>query len=128
MKMEKAGEKMNVINVTPEMRTLPLGRRYENERTQFVFDVSDWLEEFPEGDIVLLNMLPWAAETYEAEIEGPDEEGKITWTITSTETATEGTGCCQLMITENTAIARSMAWDTKIGKGLPPAPQEEEST
>ena len=33
-----------------------------------------------------------------------------------------------LTITENTAIARSMAWDTKIGKGLPPAPQEEEST
>ena len=115
---------MNVINVTPEMRTLPLGRRYENERTQFVFDVSEWLEEFPEGTIVLLTMLPWAAETYEPTIEGPDEEGKITWTITSTETAGEGRGCCQLMLTEDTTIARSMAWDTKIEKGLPVPPTQ----
>lgn len=113
---------MNVIPVTEEMRILPMGRRYENERTQFVFDVSEWLEEFPEGDIVLLNMLPWAAETYAATIEGPDEEGKISWTITSTETATEGKGCCQLMLTENTAIARSRAWDTKIERGLPVPP------
>ena len=117
---------MRVIEVTKEMTVLPLGRMGENERVQFVFDVSETIEEFPEADILLINQLPHSKDTYACEIEGPDEEGKIIWTITSTETATEGTGCCQLAAVEGTAIAKSKAWDTKIEKGLAIPPEEEE--
>lgn len=118
---------MRIINVVPEMSSLQLGRVGENERTQFVFDVSELLEEYPGAEIELLNQLPYSNEVYKCEISTPDTDGKVTWTITSTETAVKGKGCCQLMATKNTAIAKSMAWDTKIEKGLiPPADPDPE--
>ena len=113
---------MNVIYAKPEMTSLPLGRVGENERTQIVFDVAETLEEFPDAEIVLLVTKPRSYDTYEAEITTPDEEGTVSWTVTADDLTTQGTGCCQLMATKGTAVAKSMDWQTKIEKGLiPPA-------
>ena len=118
---------MKSINVTQEMTVLPLGRVGENGRTQFVFDVSDTLEEYPGAEIVLLNQKPKSYDVYECELSAP-EEGKVTWTITSDELTAEGTGCCQLVATKDTVIARTKTWDTTGEKGLIRTidPEEEE--
>ena len=71
---------MNVIKVTPEMRTLALGRLGENEVTQFVFDVSDWLEEFPGATIGLANSLPHTNVSYPCALENEGVKVRATFT------------------------------------------------
>ena len=115
---------MNTIIVTPEMRKLHLGRVGENERTQFVFDVSDLVEEYPDADIVMLNQRPGEYTAYECELSAPDEDGKVEWTITSEELTKDGDGICQIQATDGTTKARTKTWDTEIDKGLY-VPEEE---
>ena len=38
---------MRIIEVVPEMTVLMLGKQGENKSSKFLFDVSDWLEEYP---------------------------------------------------------------------------------
>ena len=110
---------MNVIKVTPEMRTLALGRLGENEVTQFVFDVSDWLEEFPGATIGLANSLPHTNVSYPCALEN-EGEGNYSWTITSAELTVQGDGECELILTKDGAVKMGKIYKTKIDKALDP--------
>ena len=110
---------MRVINVTPEMSVLPLGRLGENEVTQFVFDVSDWLEEYPGGSIGLANSLPHARNGYACSIER-EGDGKYSWTITSAELTTEGKGRCELILIKDSKVKKGKVYKTLVGEALDP--------
>ena len=110
---------MRVINVTPEMSVLPLGRLGENEVTKFVFDVSDWLEEYPGGTIGLANSLPHARNGYACSIES-EGDGKYSWTITSAELTTEGKGRCELILIKDSKVKKGKVYKTLVGEALDP--------
>ena len=120
---------MRIINVTPEMTVLPLGRLGENESTKFIFDVSDWLEQYPDATIGLANKLPHASASYPCTLED-EEDGKVSWTITSAELSVEGKGKCQLQAVEGTTVEKKKIYTTDIGEALDPdadPPEEWES-
>ena len=119
---------MNVIEAK-RGQTLTLGRMGENKRTQIVFDVSDWLEEYPGGTIGLNNRIPDSGESYPiAYLE--TEDGKAIWTVTSSELTRHGYGKCQLTLSEDEVVAKDAWWDTLIlesldGSGTSPEPWED---
>ena len=119
---------MKVIKATTDLSSLPLGRQGENGRTMILFDVKDLQEEYPEAEIIVVNQKPKTYSAYACELEATDEEGVLSWTITSEDLTIEGTGCCQLQATDGTTIARERTWETSIERGLPyTAPAEEET-
>ena len=119
---------MNVIEAK-RGQTLTLGRMGENKRTQIVFDISDWLEEYPNGTIGLNNRIPDSGESYPiAYLE--TEDGKAIWTVTSSELTRHGYGKCQLTLSEDEVVAKDAWWDTLIlesldGGGTSPEPWED---
>ena len=99
------------------MDVLPLGRLGENERTQIVFDVSEWLEEYPGASFSLTNKLPHSSEGYPCTLTS-EGDGKYSWTITSAELTTEGDGECQLQAVKGDVVVKGKIYKTKIGKAL----------
>lgn len=119
---------MKVIQVTKEMDTLPLGRLGENERTKFVFDVNDWLEEYPGASIGLMARRPHVNSSYPV-ILSDEGEGKYGWTVTSGDLSAAGEGKCQLKAIENSVVVKSRRYNTHIedaldGQDDPPAEWE----
>lgn len=110
---------MKIINVTPDMTVLPLGRLGENETMQFVFDVSDWLEEYPGGTIGLAHRLPHTRNDYACTITS-EGDGKYSWTITSAELTTEGCGKCELILIKDSKVKKGKVYKTLIGEALDP--------
>lgn len=119
---------MRIINVSNEMTSLPLGRLGENERTQFVFDVSEWLEEYPDAAFSLYFQKPYESESYPVVTE-ETEDGKVTWTVGASELAEPGDGKCELVAVDGETVVKGHIWKTKIlealdGAGDPPDPWE----
>ena len=108
---------MKVIQVTKEMDTLPLGRLGENKRTKFVFDVSDWLEEYPGASIGLMARRPHVNSSYPV-ILSDEGDGKYGWTVTSGDLSTAGEGKCQLKAIENSVVVKSRRYNTHIEDAL----------
>lgn len=108
---------MRIINTASGMTTLLLGRLGENERTQFVFDVADWLEEYPAATIAMYNQLPHSEESYPVVISQP-ENGKVTWTVADSELQTEGYGRCELVAVEGETVVKGHIWKTRILESL----------
>ena len=107
---------MRIIQATPDMK-LPLGRLGENEYVRIDFDVSDWLEEYPDATIGLVNVLPKETEGYPAVISTP-ADGIVSWTITSAELTVEGQGKCQLQATSGETVVKGKIWTTIVFPAL----------
>ena len=108
---------MRIINVTDGMTSILLGRMGENEATQVVFDVSDWLEEYPGAAIALINQVPHSSEEYPVVISAP-EDGKVKWTVGGAELLVEGYGNCSLEAVVGNTVAKKHIWRTRILPGM----------
>ena len=110
---ERGERNVKIIKVTDNMMTIMLGRRGENEHTQIWFDVSDWMEEYPDAAILLINQLPYSSEEYPVVTSQP-EDGIVKWTVGGAELSTVGFGQCALEAVEGNVIAKKHTWRTKI--------------
>ena len=109
---------MRIINVTPKMSALLLGKQGENKSTKFLFDVSDWLEEYPGCTITLVNRRPYESVSYPCVLTTEDD-GKRGWVINSADLAKDGDGEAELKCTLDDMIEKDKrTWKTKIKKSL----------
>ena len=75
--------------------TIVLGRQLDNRVRRIVFDVTSWLQEYPEGTITLY-VIPHEGDGYPAKIDM--DNGKAIWTILESDTAYSGRGMAQLQL------------------------------
>lgn len=119
---------MRLIRAIPS-QVIPLGRLGENECTQILFDVSEWLEEHPSCAIGLYNLRPEETDSYPVsaiEIDGND----AVWTIKNSDLAIVGRGRCELVAIEGNTVVKSAIYATKVlealdGNGEAPEPWED---
>lgn len=119
---------MRIINTASGMTSLLLGRLGENERTQFVFDVADWLEEYPDATITMYFQRPHSSESYPVVISQP-VNGKVTWTVADSELQETGYGKCELVAIKGETVVKGHIWKTNVlesldGAGDAPDPWE----
>lgn len=103
---------MITIKATPT-QVIRLGRLGENERMRIAFDVERYLDELPGASFVLLNQGPGDAAAYPCaavELDG----STLYWTITSAELGVVGRGRCELIVTVDNVVAKSVIYDTQV--------------
>ncbi len=109
---------MRIINVTPKMDALLLGKQGENKSTKFLFDVSGWLEDYPGCTITLVHRRPHESSSYPCVLT-TEEDGRRSWVINSADLAKDGDGQAELKCTLGDVIEKDKrTWKTKIGKSL----------
>lgn len=108
---------MKIVPVKPEMTSIPLGRQGENLRTQIVFPVQEWLEEYPEAVIGLINRRPDENTEYPVQISGI-EDGTVKWTVGAAELANHGNGECTLIAIEDEVVVKSKNYHTVVFRSL----------
>ena len=102
---------MGTVNVTLGDATrlnLPLGQQMENEVTEVVFDFSAWKTAYGSGTISLSVQRPGDSQPYavEVDVDGTD----ATWTVSSLDTAYNGTGVIQVTYTVGTVVKKSVVY------------------
>lgn len=97
---------------------LNLGRVGENNITEFVFDYSNWTEEFGEGTLSLVLKRQGDEEGYPKSM--TTENLQSTWVVDQTDTANEGIGEAQLTYTVNSEIKKSVIYLTKTCPSIEP--------
>lgn len=101
-----------------------IGKAGENQSTQVLFDITDWVEEFGEGVVDLLVNIN--GNTYPREI--TRSGNTVIWTVNNSDTTNSGAGRCELTYRVNDIIAKSEAYQVYVigslgeGEDLPPAP------
>lgn len=111
-------------------RIIQLGRLGENEHTVVVFDISEWLQEYPTASFLLLNQRKGDSSAYPVNSAYVSiVADKMRWTITNAELSAEGSGRCELVITVDEVIAKSVIYTTRVlpaldGAGDVPSPWE----
>lgn len=108
---------MKIVPVKPEMTSIPLGRQGENLRTQIVFPVQEWLEEYPEAVIGLINRRPDENTEYPVLISGI-EDGTVKWTVGAAELANHGNGECTLIAIEDEVVVKSKNYHTVVFRSM----------
>ena len=120
---------MRVIEVTQGMSMLLLGKQGENKSTQYLFDVSGWLEEYP-GCSIGLNYKPAKTNTSYPCILTDEDDDKKGWLITSSELVNDGDGECELVCILDEVVEKDKrTYKTKVikslgGSGTAPDPWE----
>lgn len=109
---------MRIINVTPKMDALLLGKQGENKSTKFLFDVSGWLEDYP-GCSIGLNYRPAKSNVSYPCILMDENYGKKSWLITSSELVNDGDGLAELVCIQDEVVEKDKrTWKTKVMKSL----------
>lgn len=109
---------MRIINVTPKMDALLLGKQGENKSTKFLFDVSGWLEDYP-GCSIGLNYRPAKSNVSYPCILTDENNGKKSWLITSSELVKDGDGQAELVCIQDEVVEKDKrTWKTKVMKSL----------
>ena len=109
---------MRIINVTPKMDALLLGKQGENKSTKFLFDVSGWLEDYP-GCSIGLNYRPAKSNVSYPCILMDENNGKKSWLITSSELVNDGDGLTELVCILDEVVEKDKrTWKTKVNKSL----------
>lgn len=83
---------------------LLIGKSGENEYRSFCFDISKWLEKYPEGIVTAIFKRPDGV-TYPVAVSVDGEV--VTWTVTATELAASGKGELELSIHFGEVIGKS---------------------
>lgn len=113
---------------------VPLGVQGENEAKIYTADVSDWLDAYPLGIIVLILQPPDGSAPYMADTSTDTEAGVVSWTVTNFDTAIVGYGKGELRLVSEDAVVKSYTFRTYIRPGIllcesvPPAPVPEWAT
>lgn len=107
---------------------IQLGRRGEHLATRVVFDVSEWRKVYGDGTAVLLHMRNGDPYPYPVVVE--QENGRVTWDVTTTDLAFVGKGQAELQYWVDDTRVQSAVFSTRTATNLyndrpiPPAPQE----
>lgn len=89
-----------------------IGKQGEHGVRTFLFPVTEWEQEFPEGTFSLLVTRP-------GEVEGIPvvttvSDGYLRWVVGIVETELSGTGSCEFAVLENGDVAKSITYQTKV--------------
>lgn len=87
-----------------------LGRQGENNVETVQFDVGNMIEEYGEGDFVLLHQRCQDVAPYPCEI--TVDNGVVNWLITSADVYYKGSGLAQLMFIVDDAVAKTVIYKT----------------
>ena len=107
-----------------------LGRMGENLATRVIFDVSEWLADWPGAALSVIMNRPEDTESYPVSGANLELDGNwLYWTITSAETAQRGRAMFELEAVENEVVVKSqmysgMILDALDGSGDAPEPIE----
>lgn len=96
---------------------LELGRVGENGYRRIVFPIKEWLDEYPDAEVGLLNQRPGdtaAYPVYETEADGE----YLYWTVMSSALNERGRGKCELRLTKDDVIVKSAIYQTRIDAAL----------
>lgn len=109
-------------------RPVDLGRLGENEHRRVLFDVSEYVTMYPNATYTVINR-PYQSDTaYPVPTVTRDGDCLI-WTVTASDVAAEGRGECELIVTVDDVIAKSIIYSTVVkaaldGSGEVPTPVE----
>ena len=108
-----------VIDLSVERSVmLNLGRVGENNITEFVFDYTNWAEEYGAGTLSLVLKRQGDEEGYPKSM--TTENNQSTWVIDQTDVANEGIGEAQLTYTVDSEIKKSVIYLTKTCPSIEP--------
>jgi len=97
---------------------LQIGRQGENGARVIRADVSQWLEDYPSGEVVLFVTRPTELTPYI-----PDgssvADGILSWTVSGTDTGIAGTGRAELRLMDGDTIVKSEVVRTTVEPCLP---------
>lgn len=111
--------KTTVIDLSVERSVmLNLGRVGENNITEFVFDYTNWTDEFGDGVLSLVLKRQGDAEGYPKSM--TVESGQSTWVVDSTDAGVEGIGEAQLTYTVNGDVKKSVIYLTRTCPSIEP--------
>lgn len=91
---------------------LRLGRQGENLALQVRFPIAEFKEEYGEGVFRLAAQRQGDAAPYLVEVTSDDNF--VYWNVTSTDTAKDGIGRCELQYYVGDVIAKSQVWLTRV--------------
>ncbi len=116
-----------IYNAETNYTTIFIGRTGETNHRQIVFDVSEWLTQYPLASVTALFSRP-DGETYPVTLTLNAEFKTAVWNITSAEVAAAGKGVIQLQLYNGNVIAKSAKHRTTADASLqagsvPPNPE-----
>ena len=101
-----------------ERSTIPIGFQDENEHTQVRIDCKMFFKDYPTA-VPSLAVTPPKGSPYPAIVV---RDGDIvTWDVTASDTAAEGTGELQLTFTISTEVAKSYVGKTRVSRSIMPS-------
>lgn len=102
---------MITITALPS-RIINIGRRGENEHRRVVFDISEYLAQYPDATFGLIHS-PASATAYPVATVAVEND-QLVWTVTSSDVTSEGQGRCELIVRQGDAIAKSIIYMTQV--------------
>lgn len=105
---------MRIENADPK-KVIYIGQRGENEATQVVFPKA-YFAGFEGGSYELLAQRQGDANPYPVAI--TEDAANVYWTVSDTDCGVEGTGHCELMLTNGEQLVKSLVYVTLTGDAL----------
>ena len=122
---------MRVIQAN-NTETINIGRQLENLATEVVFDLSNWIAEFGDGEAALIVRRVGDSNIYPVSLERQDSEAIWKVTNADTELAQKGRyGRCELRWYVGDVLAKSNIWKLYVEPSMtgqsgtvPPTPEQ----
>ena len=111
-----------------DKKNVAIGRKEENESICLVFDVRDWLEQYPDASIVVMCKRPVDENAYPVpSSQITIEDGELSWVLTNSDLAYVGNGQCELICIDDEIVSKGIIYGIKIldaldGGSEPPEP------
>lgn len=105
---------MRIENADPK-KVIYIGQRGENEATQVVFPKA-YFAGFQGGSYELLAQRQGDANPYPVAI--TEDTDNVYWTVSDTDCGVEGTGQCELRLTNGEQLVKSLVYVTLTGEAL----------
>lgn len=103
--------------------TIYIGKRGENKARRIRFDEpAQWKDIFGVGSYELINQRNGDNAPYPVVLSM--EDGAVYWIVSSSDTAIEGEGKCELRYIVNDTVVKSQTWKTVVAEGLGEASSE----
>lgn len=119
-----------MVDVHPVGQIIYAGKWAENEHRRVVFDISEYVSQYPDALYVLLMQRPYDENAYPVPSEQIEiSDGKLYWTLTSGDMAQKGRGKCEVIIQSGTVVAKDDVYSICIDEAIeygsePPEPWE----
>lgn len=101
-----------------DLKCLPIGRQWQDQRTQVIFNLQSIIEQFPNGMATLVHIKPGQTEPHQIDIVTDLEAGVATWIVDETQLDEQGYGQCQLTYHFDDGRAKTRIWKTFVQTSL----------